>query len=233
MNTETAIQYLSKDPLLHMDMLESICRGNEELLYTCEEGVLLINTACHAVMMSTESKDIANQMLSAITEAPMFVAHQSFYVDDINRKFTFQERMTCHQAVYLSKDPLPLIHTNVVIRQLNEQNLTFIMRHYSHADDEKYQKERLLSGMMYGAFIEGKLAGFIGMHAEGSIGMLEVIPEYQRIGIASELEAFLVNRLLAMGFTPFAQIIVGNTASLKLHRKLHFSISDKTLCWLM
>lgn len=233
MNQEQAIHYLSKDPLLHMDMLESIRSGSAELFFAGPEGVLLMNNACRTVMMSTEDERTAAGMLASVHEAPLFVAHQDFYIEDARRKFGLPQEMVCHQAVYLRKEPLPVTDAGLDIRQLDEGHLLLIMKHYSHAEDEEYPRERLKSGVMFGAFIRDQLAGFIGLHSEGSIGLLEVLPEYQRRGIAQGLETFLVNRLLAVGRVPFAQVIVGNTASLKLHRKLGFLISDKTVCWLM
>ncbi|MBE6831787.1 MAG: tRNA (guanosine(37)-N1)-methyltransferase TrmD, partial [Ruminococcaceae bacterium] len=51
-------------------------------------------------------------------------------------------------------------------------------------------------------------------------------------GIAVVLETFLANRFLAEGRVPFAQIIAGNTASLKLQQKLGFTVSEQAICWL-
>jgi tRNA (guanine37-N1)-methyltransferase len=233
MNTESAIQYLSKDPLLHTDMLESIRSGHAELLAAGQDGVLLINTAAEAVMMSTESAETADRMLACVPAVPLFVAHQSFYEKAAAQKFGYTQKMVCHQAIYLKGQPLPIPCGAPAIRPLNRQHLSFIMEHYTHADDEAYLMERLESGAMFGAFTKDVLAGFIGTHAEGSMGMLEVLPPYRRRGIALALETFLINRLLDRGRVPFAQIVTDNAASLKLQRKLGFTVSDKTLSWLM
>lgn len=233
MNAKSAIQYLSKDPLLHMDMLESIRSGSAELLAAGEDGVLLINTAAEAAMMSTESAKAAARMLARIPAVPLFVAHQSFYEEDAAQKFGYTQKMVCRQAVYLKKQPLPMPCGAPDIRPLDGRCLSFIMEHYTHADNEAYLRERLESGAMFGAFAEGSLAGFIGTHAEGSMGMLEVLPRYRRHGVALTLETFLMNCLLDCGRVPFAQIVTDNEASLKLQQKLGFSFSDKTLSWLM
>ena len=47
------------------------------------------------------------------------------------------------------------------------------------APGRDYVAERLAAGAMTGAFLDGVLAGFIGIHEEGSIGMLEVLPAYR------------------------------------------------------
>ena len=73
---------------------------------------------------------------------------------------------------------------------------------YTHLDVYKRQ--------MYGMFIDGKPAGFIGMHAEGSLGLLEILPEYRRCRLAFALESYAINRMLEKGWTPYGQIILGN-----------------------
>lgn len=233
MKTEPAVRYLSKEPLLHMDMLESIRQGHAELWQVSSQGVLLQDKSSGAVMMSAENEATARRMMDAAAQADMVVAHQDFYIPELVQESPLERKAICHQAAYLQKERLPGVHASVEIRPLDEHHLAFIMEHYTHADDEEYIRERLRSGVLFGAFTKGKCAGFIGMHEEGAIGILEVLPEYRRQGIALALETYQVNRLLARGDVPYAQIVVGNTASLELHRKLQFSISRATLCWLM
>ena len=56
----------------------------------------------------------------------------------------------------------------------------------------EYVEDRLKAGVIFGAFVDGRLAGFVGEHHEGSMGMLEVVPEFRRRGIAQALEAALI-----------------------------------------
>ena len=46
-------------------------------------------------------------------------------------------------------------------------------------------------GLYAGRGENGGLAGFIGIHTEGSIGLLFVLPEQRRKGYAEELESFM------------------------------------------
>ena len=41
--------------------------------------------------------------------------------------------------------------------------------------------------MFFGAFVDGQLAGFVGEHSEGSMGMLEIFPAYRRRGLGYSL----------------------------------------------
>ena len=64
------------------------------------------------------------------------------------------------------------------------------------------------------------------------MGMLEILPQFRRRGIAYALEAHMIDHLLAQGRTPYGQIVVGNEASLGLQRRLHMDISKDGLVWL-
>lgn len=232
MNTklkEEAVRFLSKKSLLHIDMLEAVNSEKAELLYASSKGVLLFHTECDGYFISTEDEATADAMISSVARANLFFAHQKFYVSSIQQKFGLTEKMECYQAAYLKKELLSIPDTPFEIKELNADFLPFILKHYSHDAGELYLRERLNSGNMFGAFLSGQLAGFIGMHAEGTIGLLEVLPEYYRRGIAQVLESFQVNRLLKKGMIPFGQILAGNTPSLMLHKKLNFSISDETI----
>lgn len=227
-----AIAYLEKSPLLHMDMLEAIRRGRAKLMNVSEYGVLLLDRDSGVCMMSAADEKTAHRMLSGAGSVWAFVAHQDFSIAAAQKKFSYSKKMICRQSVYQKGEPLLFPCASVEIRRLDESFLPFVFAHYSRAEDEAYLRDRLNSDSIFGAFWKGIPVGFIGMHAEGSIGMLEVLPEYRRRGIAASLVAHLANRILKKGWVPFGQIIEGNTASLLLNRKLGFTISEETVCWL-
>lgn len=60
------------------------------------------------------------------------------------------------------------------------------------------------AGQLWGLFEDGQLAAFIGVHHEGSMGILEVLPEYRRRGLAMALEGWLIRWHLERGWTPSA-----------------------------
>lgn len=229
---EQALFYLSRDPLLHMNMIDSIRRGDAELLGVLPRGVLLRDRPSEALMMSAADASTAARLLETAPPAELFVAHQPFFIPEARAKYAPTHEMVCRQAVYQGVTPLPE-RPGFELRTLDETFLPFLMEHYTHADDEAYLLDRLRVGVMVGAFDRGRLMGFIGMHAERSIGFLEVLPAYRRRGVAYALETHMVNVVLAEGRVPFAQIVVGNEASLALHRKLGFAISEAALCWLI
>ena len=84
---------------------------------------------------------------------------------------------------------------------------------------------------MFGIDAEGELAAFAGVHAEGSMGMLEVLPAYRRRGMGEALEAWLIGWMLERGRVPFCQIFDGNEASLRLQKKLGLKLASGRLYW--
>lgn len=52
MDRKQAVQFLSRDFLHHIDMMEIIKRGNAEILLADDRGVLIFNAACGTYMMS-------------------------------------------------------------------------------------------------------------------------------------------------------------------------------------
>jgi len=110
-------------------------------------------------------------------------------------------------------------------RKVVEQN-------YHLLCDASYIKDRIISGVMMGIKKEGQLAGFMGMHAEGAMGMLEILPQFRRQGFASLLEKKYCRYLLNQGRIPYCDIIMDNTPSLALHKKLGFEFEEHSVWWL-
>lgn len=232
MDSQQAITLLSQQQLLHIDMLQAFARNQADLLFADECGVLLYHRKGATHMLSVLNHAAADRLIALIPDdAQMVVAHQSECVPQIRQRFGFETSMVCHQVAYLSKTPPEPLQT-CEIRTLDARQLDFVAKHYSHISDRGYLLDRLEAGVMHGAYVEGELAGFIGEHAEGSLGILEVLPAYRRRGIARALQAYMTQWTLAQGHIPFAQVEQGNTASLQLQRSLGYECSDGLVYWL-
>lgn len=225
--------YLETDPVLHTDMLECIRRGYARILAAERNGVLLYDTGSGAYALSTESEETARRLLLGVERAESVVVHRGYGMEYAAEKFSLRHRMRVCNAAYFEKSLLTANEAPAQIRVLDESYLPFVGKHYNSIDSEEYLRDRLRSGETFGAFVEGKPAGFIGLHDDGAMGMLEVLPEYRRRGIARQLETAQANRLLKSGRIPYAQIKAGNEASAALHRGLGFCLSAYSICWLM
>ncbi|MBD5132467.1 MAG: GNAT family N-acetyltransferase [Clostridiales bacterium] len=146
------------------------------------------------------------------------------------------ETPPCKSFAYLGAMPPELdLPRGVVIKRLAPSLAETVAKAYNH-NPVGYSPERMAEIMrtmgVFGAIADGKLAGFIGRHKEGSMGMLEVFEAFRRKGIASALEKFMIGYVMTFGRTPFCDVFADNAASLALQDKLGMTASNFYTFWL-
>lgn len=226
------IEKLEKEnKALYADMSESLRRGRGELVYEGKDGAIIWDKEAGTCFLAVFLESAAGKIVNTIPAGDIlfFVLHQECLLAPMEKSYEILEKKICRRAVFNRKTPLE-IAKDAVIRQLDVSFLEEISGHYSMGSKE-YVQERLESGNMFGAFIDGKLAGFAGEHIEGSIGMLEVYEEYRRRGIAESLEAYMINYHLSKGYLPYGDVIAANAPSFNLQRKLGLKITKETFYW--
>lgn len=231
---EEALAYLQNNIMLHMGMIEPILRGTAQIVGVSEKGVLIHDNKSMTYMLTAEDEETARDFLSRIqnkSEVDLFVCHQEQWLSMIEEMFPIKRTLGCHQAIYLKKDKF-LIPEEYDIRQLDQSYAQIVHEHYKMVDDLDYIKGRIEEGVMHGAFVDGELAGFAGMHDEGTMGLLEVFPQYQRRGIGLALEKYMINYCLDHDYTPFDQVVEGNDKSISLQKKVGMTIGKEPLFWL-
>ena len=245
------IKFLSKDKRNNIHMMECLSRGLGRICYANDGDVLIYQQEGKICMINAATPESGKMLIenllnvdrqsvpgdlklyterthSCPKEVELILTSQGF-LKDILEENGYSTLFSCHQFLYTEKAPLTVPHKD--IRRLNMESFSYVCSHYDMCQAE-YVRERILSGVMYGAFSEDRLVGFIGIHSEGSLGMLYVEESYRRQGIASSLEAYLVNRMLEQGFTPFTQVKEDNEESVCLQEKLGFYRASNLFWWL-
>lgn len=225
---QTALAYLQQDELLHMDMIEPIRRGHGDVLFAGKHGVLLLETNNHVYMLSADTPEMTELLLPMMEQPDLIVVHHDYEQDLATKRFHFTQTCPCYQVVY-PKDETPIWGD---VRPLGVEYLQQVLERYRMHTEPEEMRKHLQRGEIFGQFVEGNLAGFIGTHQEGAIGMLEVFPEYRRHGIGQNLIRYMARLWQGRGNVAFAQIVFDNQRSLKLQEKLGTKRSDTLLCWL-
>lgn len=231
-----ANKMLSKDFLLNVDMLECMRRCSAEIIWASDEAVLLIDIPSQIYMLSANTSEAVRNLINKLpTDPKLIVTHDKFSFDLLNEKFNFNETMICYNTVYTKKTPIKILNSTVEVKRLTLEHKDIIIKNYSKIDmvDTNYIENRLNANVMLGAFINNNLCGFIGNHEEGSIGMLEVFPEYMGKGIGSILQIAATNDALANNRYPYGQVVETNLASTALQKKLDFQFSKSKVYWLI
>jgi len=228
---ETAIDYLSQNMLKHMDMIVPIKRGTANVLYAAKDGVCLVDTKSEAYMLSAASRETGAQLIAMLPAEGLFTFHQDFLLDDIKKKVRYETFIENFQAVYFGEEPLHIAE-NIMQKPLDLSHFDIVVENYDVDVGADYLRKRLEEGQLFGGFVDSELVGFVGIHAEGSIGLLKVFDQHLKKGYGAALTGYITNYQLRQRVRPFAQICVGNEASMAVFKKLGFSISTERVYWL-
>ncbi len=237
MKNQIAEAYLKKGSVGHIDMLEALRRGIGQVLYAGKDGVQMLVRETY--MQSASSPEAARRLTAMLpNHVCAFVAHESYGKTAFEERFRGTEQFhdgifcnPCRFAVWTEKT-LVQVSGEYQIGRLTEEYTEAVEKQYHLFDDLAYIAERIQAGTIYGAFSGDELAGFIGEHSEGGIGMLEVYPAFRRKGVGSVLVADAVNRGLSAGKTAYGDVILGNEASFALQHSLGMTISEAEHYWL-
>lgn len=219
--------------LKRIDIDQMLLHETGRILWEGDAGVIAQSTDGGLVL-----SDVADGALLREKIRELFPqGHRSFCVhsDDaaqaLRAEFGLSGEMYCSQWVYTAQEaPEYPPHD---IRPLAPQDVPLAAAHYHLVDDsEAYLAGRAAAGRAWGLYENGALAGFIGVHSEGSMGMLEIFPEYRRKGYGYALEAFAIGLHLRRGWTPYSQVVRGNEASVKLQEKVRMELCAEPAIWL-
>ncbi len=229
---EQALTHLEGDKLRYLNLLELLRRGSGEVLYGAEDGVLLYDRCSTAYMLTAEHQAAADTMLGLIPKtADLCVGHESWYLPALRERLGLKHGLVCHQVAWMEETPPEPYSFSGEIRPLDTGWAAKVSEHYSHDyANEAYVVEVIERGML-GAFIGGELAGFVGTHDEGTMGLLEVFPQYRRRGVAEALHRAITRQVLAKGGYALGHVEVGNEASMALQKKVGMAVSEHLVYW--
>ncbi|MBQ7919878.1 MAG: tRNA (guanosine(37)-N1)-methyltransferase TrmD [Lachnospiraceae bacterium] len=226
---QSIVKRLSKKKRLYIHMMELLSRGLGEVLYERGMDIVLFEPESELYMVCAESLESAKYLVDKyLNSAGLVLTTSEVVVQALEEK---KGMHICHkvwQYVYTLKEPLPVKHKD--IRRLTMEHFAYVTEHYD-MDDEEYVRNRIEKGQMFGAFVEDRLVGFVGVHAEGSCGLLYVDESCRGMGIGQSLENYIINYVKSLGFTPYGQVKEGNVASIKLQEKNGLYMAEEPLYW--
>ena len=229
---QAAVRYLQQEPLWHMDMLEALRRGRGQVVYFEGNTVLIQwNDRPGFYLLTAESPETAEAAFLSLPAPECVVARGPGVAEWVRKRFHMTLSDYCCNVAYLRGEKLPWAAPGVHIRPFREEELPAFLAHYD-MEDEAEARAHIERGELFAAEYEGRLAGFMGLHNDGSMGLLEIFPEYRKLGVGRAIEKFLINFCLDRGWTPYGQVFLSNEASFSLQEHLGMSVDrTKVLCW--
>lgn len=228
----------SLDSRFYIDMTDPLSRGRAEAVDVYDDGVLItINSSIWCWSAQTEKRmTLLTERVKKLSngDCGMFI-HETEYVSKVCDILHAEAGTPCYLGARFSLEPYD-IKTDIEFRKLGHEYDDFVRRIYHFTKDDPdglfYAKELIENGM-YGGFKNGECVGFIGIHQEETMGVLEILPEFRRHGYGIALEQYLANEFVKQGRYPYCHILETNEVSLALQKKLGLWLSEgKRLVWL-
>ena len=225
---------IKKDIALHADFLESLRMGDARILHD-SEGALLVQLISWplyliAAVDPEEGKQLIDGLLPDENGEIVIVARGEQLVT-YAKECGFQTVSPCVQVLYDKKEPIPF-ETELVIQHPDHSEYERIKDAYTLPISEEEVLASIDQPEFSAGYLNGEMVGFIGMHPEGSLGMLHIFDEYRGRGYAEILEKYMINGRIAAGAYPYGQVFVDNEASLALQRKMGMTFSKDSIYWM-
>lgn len=215
-----------RDFLSYIDMIDQIEREVGKVIYCGMDGIVTIADGNTGFIAPFDSD--VRPFIELLPKSVELISIHREHVTTVMREYGFRLANACSLYVYTKDEDVKVRKQD--IRVLDASYKDVMHAHYHLLSDIDYIVDRLESGVVRGIFIDNNLAGFIAEHSEGSMGMLEIFPEYQRLGLAYDLEGAYINEIRKI-HRVYCNVVNGNIASENLQLKLGLVKADKASDW--
>lgn len=224
------MKFLERDRIANITLIESIKHNHSETIYQDSECVLIYDIPSETMLLSSKSMSSVVKALKVLKEPADFLVIQKEYWKYVAKTFELEKSAEYYQAVYDSKK-IHLVNDGEHYQLLKEDDM-FLAEKYYQTQNKQYLYARILNSSLWMCSVENKIVGFVGKHDDGSIGMLQVLPECRGIGYGKKLLRFITKVYLEREETPYSQISCSNEGSMYLHKNIGYSLSADTVIWL-
>ncbi|MGX8852240.1 GNAT family N-acetyltransferase [Amedibacillus sp. YH-ame10] len=228
---------VTNNKILYADMINSMQLG-ATVVYEDEHALLLHDVYSSIYYAAANTKESAKKMIQMIPDTfDILVTHDTICNEVLKEDRNIEFENVCYHCAYLSQKPLEIsLEKGYEIKPLNLEHMQEVIDLYGKEmptlANEEYISLNIKSGML-GMFYGDDVCGFVGVHegGYGSIGMLEIKPQYKRLGLATMLERAMINLQLERGRIPYGEIFQENAISLKLQHKVRMQVGKDLTYW--
>ena len=224
--SETILKYIEKDPVSFIHIKELLTR-DYSIIFESDKGFIIHDDAVDFTYMSFSDKETMINELSK-KRYEHYLAYDKEIVDFYNDNESVK---VLHQFAYPSNKMFDI--EGYDIRVLSTDYAPILDTFYKAIGPGQTNIDSLKRKDVLGLFEDNKLAGIIGKHPEGCVGMLHVIEGYRKKGYGEILEKAMMNKLIKENKMVFCEVVDGNEISMHLQSKLGYVKGDKKIYWLV
>lgn len=220
------LDYISDNPYLYSDLNYTLTTNPYNIVYASKDGFIVEDLKVKTVYISFKNEKIAKEELKN-KRFVEYLAYEDYVYKIMNDKPYFAFNIYYYQ----SRKKID-INKEFEFSLLRDKDLQYFLNHYDVYNEEELSEE-IKGKRIYGLYVENRIIGFIGIHKEGSIGLLYIDENYRHQGYGYCLEASLINKLIDEDKPIWCEINTNNKNSILLNGKLGFSkISEKEIFWI-
>lgn len=224
--SELINKYIEKDPISFIHVKELLDR-NYSIIYESVTGFIIHDDDLDFTYMSFSDENSMKEELNK-KRYEHYIAYDKEIVDYYKDNDSV---IKLHQFVYDKKDLFDV--KGLDIRVLTSEYAPVIDSFYKAIGPGETSIDALNRKEVLGLFENNELAGIIGRHPEGCVGMLHVFEKFRGKGYAEALEKSMINKLLKENQRVFCEVVDGNQVSLHLQNKLGYIEGKRTIYWLV
>ena len=219
----SGIDYLGLDRVLR--------RGSGDIIAEQNDALLIRDRISGALLLACEDAAAGIPLLDRCKGEDFRLLMVSDYPTGSTafERYGFSEKLECFQFAYYGKKPRAT--SGLTFRTADMNDFALITDYYQLIRPEELEKVIKRQSVLLG-YDQDRLVGFVGEHLEGSMGLLYVLPEFRRRGFGAALETQLIAKTMDKGYIPFGQVEKGNSASMKLQKKIGMTQSDHMIVWM-
>ena len=221
---EVIRKYISKDLISYAHIDELLTRDHT-IIYASENGFIIHDDKVDFTYISFSNEEEMKKVLSE----HKYEHYLSYDIEVVKFFNDVGNTINLIQWVYDSKEKFDVSEYD--IRKLGIEYLDQINSVYKAIGPGEDNKDAVVNGEVLGLFEDNKLAGMIGRHPEGCMGMLLVFEEYRGKGYGIALEKAKINDLIDRGLLVLDEVVEGNDVSTTLQTKLGLTRGEKKIYW--
>lgn len=217
------IDYLGIDRVLK--------RGTGEIIAKQDDAVFVRDSVSKAYLLACEDPMIGILLLDRYIgqDCDLLMVSNHLLGEAAFERYGFSEKLECYQVAYYGEKPS--VNSGLCVRMADEDDLFMLVENYQLISPEELEQLVRRKKVLLG-YDKDRLAGFIGEHLEGSMGLLYVFPEYRRKGFGAALQRHLIAKTMEEGYVPFGQVEKENLPSLGLQKRIGMTQSENLIVWM-
>lgn len=231
-NKNELVKILSKDKNKNVNMINFVNTYPINCIKKVGESVLIRGKSDeYWVYISSSSNIELSKLVNELNdEDKYFAVIEDWMLPIVTQGKDLEWKLSCMKYIFPQNIQLPRNKSKIVELSIKDAEYIYDNYDYKKYTSKEYITERLQKDISLGIIEDDRLVGWIMIHDDGAIGMLNILPAYRKKGYGYELMTAMVKEVRQQGKIPFLHIEEDNIKSTSLALKVGFE-KDRRVHW--